>query len=267
MSGRAAPATSRIPFAGGTLDPARWTYFENLTCLVSTPSSNDLAREVIDVYFAEDQALPPTVFAAEGEPRARGRNGREWKAPQGRGLYLTVLTKVGEKEPLSVVPIAVARWVREALKESCGVDARLKWPNDLYVGRRKLAGVLSEARTQGEDSYLAVGVGVNARGAAADVGVPAATTIEEEIGRPVEIAPLVQAVVDRIDAGLAHADWSREVGEWERVSAHRPGDTLRVRRNGEVVTGRYLGLDRSGFLRLETAEGETVVASGELEEW
>lgn len=267
MSRRSAPATSRVPFAGGTLDTDRWTFFENLTCLVSTRSSNDLAREVIDVYFAEDQALPPTVFVAEGESGARGRGGREWKAPKGRGLYLTFLRPVGEGEPVSVVPIAVARWIREAVKEASGVEARLKWPNDLYVGRRKLAGVLAEARTQGDDSYLAVGIGVNARGAAADVGVPAATTIEEELGRPVEIVPLVQTVIDRLDSELAHPDWQREVAEWERISVHRPGDVLRVRRDGEAVTGRYLGLDPSGFLRLETGGGETVIATGELEEW
>ena len=267
MNGRSAPATSRVPFAGGTIDPDRWIFFENLTCLMSIPSSNELAREVIDVYFAEDQALPPTVFVAEAQPRARGRGGRVWKAPKGRGIYLTVLRPVAAGELLSVVPLAVSRWIREALRESCGVDAKLKWPNDLYVGRRKLAGVLSEARTQGDDSYLAVGIGVNARGRAADVGVPAATTIEEELGRDVEIAPLVQAVVDRIDSELAHPDWRREIEEWEKASLHRPGDLLRVRRNGEAVTGRYLGLDPSGFLRLETPDGEAVVASGELEEW
>jgi BirA family biotin operon repressor/biotin-[acetyl-CoA-carboxylase] ligase len=267
MSRRAAPGTFRIPFAGGALDPHRWSVFENLTCLVSTPSSNDLAREVIDVYFAEDQAIPPTVFVAETQPNARGRGGKEWKTAKGRGLYLTILRAVADGEPVSVVPIAVARWVREALREASGLEARLKWPNDLYVGRRKLAGVLSEARTQGEDSYLAVGIGVNARGAAADVGVPAATTIEEELGREVEIAPLVQALVDRIDTELAHADWKREIEEWEKASIHRPGDRLRVRRNGDLVTGRYLGLDSSGFLRLVTADGETVVASGERVVW
>ena len=267
MSRGTAPGTFRIPFAGGALDPHRWRVFENLTCLVSTPSSNDLAREVIDVYFAEDQAIPATVFVAETQPKARGRGGKEWKTAKGRGVYLTILRPVPDGEPVSVVPIAVARWVREALKEASGLEARLKWPNDLYVGRRKIAGVLSEARTQGDESYLAVGIGVNARGRAADVGVPAATTIEEEIGRDIEIAPLVQAVVDRIDSELAHPDWQREVEEWEKASVHRPGDLLRVRRNGETVTGRYLGLDPSGFLRLETADGATVVASGELEEW
>lgn len=267
MSRRAATRTSPIPFAGGALDPARWTFFENLSCLASIGSSNDLAREVVDVYFEEDQALPPTVFVAEAQPGARGRGGREWKAPSGRGVYLTFLRPVREGEPVSVVPIAVARWVRDALEKASGVQAKLKWPNDLYVGRRKLAGVLSEARTQGNESYLAVGIGVNARGAAADLGIPAATTIEEEVGRPVEVAPLVQAVVDRLDSELANPDWQLEVAEWERLSVHQPGDPLRVRRHGEVVTGRYLGLDPSGFLRLQTDGGETVVSTGELEEW
>ena len=267
MNPGAAAGTFRIPFAGGALDPHRWRIFENLTCLVSIPSSNDLAREVIDVYFAEDQALPPTVFVAETQPRARGRGGKEWKAPKGRGVYLTILRPVVEGEPISVVPIAVARWIREALKDVSGVEAKLKWPNDLYVGRRKLAGVLSEARTQGEESYLAVGVGVNARGAAADVGVPGATTIEEEVGREIEIAPLVQAVVDRLDSELAHPDWHSEVEAWQRESVHRPGDEIRVRQNGELVAGRYVGLDPSGFLRLDTPNGERVVTSGEVEEW
>ncbi len=160
-----------IEFGGGVLDPGRWSVFQNVASLVSIGSTNDLAREVIDVYFREEQALPATVFIAEEQPAARGRNGRPWKAPKGRGIYLTFVRAVPEGEPLSVVPIAVARWTREALKDACGIEAELKWPNDLYVGRRKLAGVLAEARTQGDETYLAVGIGINVLGRAADVGV------------------------------------------------------------------------------------------------
>jgi BirA family biotin operon repressor/biotin-[acetyl-CoA-carboxylase] ligase len=256
-----------IEFAGGALDPARWRIFENLATLVSIRSSNDLAREVVDVYFQEEQALPGTLFVAEEQPGARGRFGREWKAPKGRGIYLTFVRRVMPGEPLSVVPIAVARWTREALKDACGIAAELKWPNDLYVGRRKLAGVLAEARTQGEQTYLAVGIGINVRGRAADVGVPDATTIEEETGRSVSVARLLQALIDRLDTELAQPDWSREVEEWERVSLHHPGDRMKVRGEGKELTGQYLGLDPSGFLRLKTPAGEAVVASGELDEW
>lgn len=256
-----------IEFGGGTLDPGRWGVFENVACLASVASSNDLAREVIDVYFQEEQNLPPTLFLAEEQPGARGRGGREWKAPRGRGIYLTFVRLVEHGEPLSVVPIAVARWTREALKDACGLEAELKWPNDLYVGKRKLAGVLAEARTQGDKAYLAVGIGINVLGRASEVGVPHATTVEEETGRSVLLPLLLQALLDRLDAELAHADWSREVAEWERVSLHHPGDRIKVRREGKELTGQYLGLDPSGFLRLKTPSGEAVVANGELDEW
>jgi BirA family biotin operon repressor/biotin-[acetyl-CoA-carboxylase] ligase len=256
-----------IEFGGGTLDPGRWSVFENLACLVSIGSSNDLAREVIDVYFQEEQALPATIFLAEEQPGARGRSGRAWKAPKGRGIYLTFVRAVPEGEPLSVVPIAVARWTREALKGACGLEAELKWPNDLYVGRRKIAGVLAEARTQGDETYLAVGIGVNLLGCASEVGVPNATSVEEETGRAPVVPVVVQALVDRLDRELARPHWAREVEEWERVSLHRPGDRMRVLREGKELTGQYVGLDPCGFLRLKTSSGEAVVANGELDEW
>lgn len=256
-----------IEFADGALDPGRWSVFQNLACLASIGSTNDLAREVIDVYFREEQALPATVFVAEEQPGARGRGGRAWKAPKGRGIYLTFVRAVPEGEPLSVVPIAVARWTREALKEACGIEAELKWPNDLYVGRRKLAGVLAEARTQGDEAYLAMGIGINLLGPAADVGVPDATTVEEETGRAPDVAAVAQALLDRLDGELARPHWAREVEEWERVSLHRPGDRMRVLRDGKELTGQYVGLDPFGFLRLKTPSGEAVVSTGELDEW
>jgi BirA family transcriptional regulator, biotin operon repressor / biotin---[acetyl-CoA-carboxylase] ligase len=255
-----------IPFAGGALDPSRWSVFENVACLESVSSSNDLARAIIEMYFQEEQRLPTSLFVAESQPGARGRKGR-WSAPAGRGLYFTLVKKVEDSEPISVIPIAVARWTREALAQATGVETELKWPNDLYVGRRKIAGVLSEARTQGDETYVAVGIGINVLGSAADVGVPNATTLEEESGRATALPALLQAVVDRIDRELSEPRWEEEVRAWERASLHRPGDRLTVRRDDEEVRGEYLGLDRSGFLRLQTSSGEKVVPAGELAEW
>jgi len=254
-----------IPFADGTLEARRWRTFENLVCLARTNSSNDLARELIELYFSEDQELPASVLAAESQPAARGRSG-PWHAPAGRGLYFTFIVP-SEGIPLSVAPIAVARWTREAVRESAGVVSELKWPNDLYVGRRKVAGILPEARTQGERTFLAVGLGLNVTGSAASLGVPDATTLEEEAGRPISRAAVLQAVLDRIDRELLEPDWSGEIAAWERASLHRPGDRMTVRREGEELTGEYLGLDPSGFLRLRTEAGEAVLPAGEVAEW
>ncbi len=255
-----------IPFAGGRLDPRGWREFENLVCLVETPSSNDLARELIEIYFEEEQRLPPSVFVAEGQSEARGRKG-DWKAALGRGLYLTFVRQAHNGEPLSLVPIAVARWIRDAVKESTGVEAELKWPNDLYVGKRKLAGILAESRTQADQTYVAVGIGLNVVGPAATLGVSNATTVEEEAGDPFPLAPLAQTVLDRLDSELSAPCWEAEVGKWEKASVHRPGDHLTVRREGAELTGEYLGLSPEGFLRLKTPSGEAVVAAGEVARW
>ena len=267
MTRPSATSSGLLQFADGTLEPARWTTIENVACLASIPSSNTLARELVDSYFQEEQFLPPTLLVAEEQPGARGRRGRQWKAPRGRGLYFTCVRRIGEEVPLSIVPIAVARWIRDVLARVCGLDARVKWPNDVYAGRRKLAGVLSEACTQGEDSYLAIGIGINVLGTAAEIGVSDATTLEQETGRRFGLARLLQSVVDRLDFGFAQPDWSREIEEWQSVAVHRPGDRMRVRANGDVIAGEYRGLDPSGFLRLVTDAGETIVPNGEVAEW
>lgn len=255
-----------IPFAEGELAARGWRTFENLICLSSIGSSNDLARELIELYFEEDQLLPAAVLVAEEQGLARGRKGR-WEAPRGRGLYWTILRRVPAEEPLSLVPIAVARWTAETLKAETGVAVELKWPNDLYVRRRKLAGILSESRTQGDETYVAVGIGLNVLGDPSKLGVSNATTLEDEAGRRFALAPLLQAVLDRFDREMSAPHWDLEVRRWESASLHHPGDRLRVRREGLELTGEYLGLSPEGFLRLKTASGEAVLANGELAEW
>jgi BirA family biotin operon repressor/biotin-[acetyl-CoA-carboxylase] ligase len=255
-----------IAFADGDVVARRWKSFENLAFLSATNSSNDLAREFIELYFEEDQKLPATVILADAQPQARGRTGR-WIAPAGRGLYLTIVLPIREREPLSLLPLAIARWVRDAIEEQTGVPARVKWPNDLYVHRRKIAGILAESRTQGENAYVAVGIGLNVRGRASDLGISTATTLEEEAGRPISLARLTQAILDRLDRELARPHWEAEAAQWEKVSVHRRGDSMTLRRDGTEVSGSYQGLTPEGFLRLETSSGEEVVTSGEVTQW
>ncbi|MEP6993200.1 MAG: biotin--[acetyl-CoA-carboxylase] ligase [Acidobacteriota bacterium] len=256
-----------IRFAEGGLDPEGWRAIENCVCIHRVPSSNGLARELIEMYFEEGQELRLTALIAESQPGAYGRHGRAWAAPEGKGLYLTMVRHAAPGEPLSLIPIAVARWTAEVLRQQTEVAVELKWPNDLYIGRRKLAGVIAESRTQGEDTYIAIGLGINVRGRAGALEVANATTVEEERGRAYPLAPLLQALLDRFDHELSAPKWEQEVSAWELASLHRPGDRMTIRRQGEDLTGEYLGLDASGFLRLKTESGEAIVASGEVAQW
>jgi BirA family biotin operon repressor/biotin-[acetyl-CoA-carboxylase] ligase len=258
-----------IDYAGGSLDSRRWRTLANLVVLASTSSSNDLASELVDVAFTEEQELLATVLASEAQTAARGRKGG-WSAPAGRGIYATVVRRAAGEEPLSLVPLAVGRWVREVLAERAGLQASLKWPNDVYAGGRKLAGILAESRTQGDDTYVSVGIGLNVLGSGASLGVETATTVEEQTGKAIGLAPLLQAILDRFDEELSAPGWEREVELWQRASVHHPGDRLTIRTSGGEgeLTGEYRGLTPEGFLRLATAGGgETVLSSGELASW
>lgn len=256
-----------IGLSDGWLDPDSWQAIENCMWVHTIPSSNGLARDLIEMYFEEGLPLRTSVLIAASQPEAYGRNGRAWAAPEGKGLYLTLVRRTDAGEPLSIVPIAVARWTAEVVRQHTGVAVELKWPNDLYSGRRKLAGVIAESRTQGNETYVAVGIGINVRGRAAALPVPNATTLEEETGRAYPLAPLLQSLLDRFDRELAAPKWDQEVAAWELASLHRPGDRLTIRRHGEDLTGEYLGLDPSGFLRLRTESGVAIVASGEVAQW
>lgn len=119
-----------------------------------TESTNDRAREL-----AEAGAPHGTVVTAAEQTAGRGRQGRAWTAPPGKALlYSAILRPLDERHlmlPLAV-PIAVCEAAEELRR---GLACRIKWPNDVWVGERKLAGVLIEARHQ--DGWAVIGVGLN----------------------------------------------------------------------------------------------------------
>jgi BirA family biotin operon repressor/biotin-[acetyl-CoA-carboxylase] ligase len=119
-----------------------------------TDSTNTRAREL-----AEGGAPHGTVVTAGEQSEGRGRQGRVWTAPSGKGLlYSTILRPLDERHlllPLAV-PIAVCQ-AAESLRE--GIECAIKWPNDIWLEERKLAGILIEARPQ--DGWAVIGVGLN----------------------------------------------------------------------------------------------------------
>ena len=118
-----------------------------------TDSTNTRAREL-----AAAGAPHGTVVTADEQTEGRGRQGRAWTAPPGKALlYSAILRPLGERALLPLaVPLAVCEAV-EALQP--GVECRVKWPNDVQVGGRKLAGILIEARPR--DDWAVIGVGLN----------------------------------------------------------------------------------------------------------
>jgi BirA family biotin operon repressor/biotin-[acetyl-CoA-carboxylase] ligase len=174
-----------------------------LTVVARTVSTNDDL-----LAAARSGAAEGRVIVAEEQTGGRGRRGRAWHSPPGANLYLSVLLRPGSASaaalpPLSLVAgLAVAEAVAELAPE---IAPRLKWPNDVLVGGRKLAGILNEAvDCPGSGLALVVGVGLNVNQEAfPDELREIATSLRLETGRPHVRAPLAAAVLRRLHACLA----------------------------------------------------------------
>lgn len=257
-----------IDVFGSPFDPAEYRRLVNVVFFPKVDSTNAVGRGLIDHAMREEVDLAPTVIAAASQTRGRGRRDRAWVSPDG-GVYATFVFHVPAGIRLSHVPLAAATWIAEAASRSAGVDVRLKWPNDVICGGGKLAGVLTEAKTRGDETIVAVGVGVNALGAAERFDGRATTLEKEGAGTP-SIAAFFRELCLACDRFLETPGEAGVVDAWLSRSRLAPGDPIRVTvENGteREVAGEFAGLTPDGLLRVRVAGAEVVVASGEVQTW
>ena len=237
--------------------------------LAAVGSTNDRIKE-----RAREGAAEWTAVVADVQSAGRGRHGRSWVSRAG-DLALSVLVRpAAVPDALLLLPLAAGVAVAEAAAE-LGVDASLKWPNDVVVARgrgepeyAKLAGILVEGVSEGGRVAAVIGVGLNLVGVPPSGALPgAATSVREETGRDVERDVAAAAVlahlsvwydaVARGEAGaVVEAFTARALPWWGRTVEVRSGDT--------ALSGTARGIDSRGALLLELEDGRTAaLVSGE----
>ncbi len=164
----------------------------------SVDSTMVLAREE-----AANGATHGTLVLAEEQTAGRGRRGRGFRSPAGENLYFTLILRLQPSQHRRL-PVAVPVAVCEAVR-TCGVDAGIKWPNDIWAAGRKLCGMLIDAETLGDGFIAYPGIGVNVNG---DPTVfpelrDIATSIRRESGRPVDREALLAAICNNLQELLA----------------------------------------------------------------
>src|SRR3954463_9153864 len=137
----------------------RLTTIESIAVIPRVASTNLVARRIVNECIENELSLPQAMIIAGEQFAGRGRNARQWSSPAGKGIYATTLMMRPATE-LPMVPLEIANIVASFLRETFAVDARIKWPNDILVSGRKIAGILIEARLHEEHVYLLVGTGV-----------------------------------------------------------------------------------------------------------
>jgi BirA family biotin operon repressor/biotin-[acetyl-CoA-carboxylase] ligase len=226
-----------------------------------------------DVLRLAGQGAPAwTAEVAGHQTGGRGRQGRPWVAPAGSSLLVSVLLRPGvEPADAPLLTLAAGLAAADACREAAAVEARCKWPNDVLVGDRKLAGILAEGRVQaGRLEHVVVGLGLNVAQGAEDFPPDlrdVATSIAREGGRA-DAPGLLAAYLRRLRAEVVGS--MTRGGREALLAAYGGrcatiGRTVRVQRAGDAdVEGLAVAVGPRGELMVDTGDAVVAVGFGEV---
>jgi BirA family biotin operon repressor/biotin-[acetyl-CoA-carboxylase] ligase len=235
-----------------------------LHALDTVGSTNDEAKRL-----ARAGAADRTLIWAREQTAGRGRRGRAWHSPPGN-LYLSLIVRPGGAAARAAqLGFVTALALGDALAELAGAALPLhfKWPNDLLVRGRKLAGILLESETSAGDAvdFVVIGMGVNLVSKPGDTEYPT-TSLADHGTAGVSPAKLLAAVARHFDRWERR--WQAEGFPPVRTAwvarAAGLGDDIRVRLERTTLSGRFRDLDHDGALILDTADGRRRIAAGEV---
>jgi BirA family biotin operon repressor/biotin-[acetyl-CoA-carboxylase] ligase len=240
-------------------------------------STNDAAMAVVRQWPVGSHTLDVpegAVIVADEQNAGRGRQGHTWSSPAGRGLYVSVLltpsrTASDARRATALLTLAAGVAIVEAIEAAASLSADLKWPNDVYVGRRKLAGILAEAvndTTWGPTIVLGYGINVLATEWPPAVA-QRATSIESEIGRAIPrdrlFVETLAALSRRYDDLLA-GRFDAILDAWRRRSPSANGTQVEWTDASGEHAGITTGIDDQGALLVREKQDIHRLLAGEL---
>ncbi|MCC7518171.1 MAG: biotin--[acetyl-CoA-carboxylase] ligase [Verrucomicrobiae bacterium] len=248
-----------IPEEIGARLPRERTVGRSILIFTETTSTHDVAARL-----AAQGAKEGSVILAETQTAGRGRRGRVWASPAGKGVWFTVILRPHlPPSAASRITVMAGVAVARALRRTTGLPLHIKWPNDLLCRGRKLAGILTEiGLEEGRLAYALLGVGVNVNLVADDLPEDlrgCATSLKQEAGRAFSRATLAAEMLGEIEQGLVRLDdtgFPAVADEWIALD-----DTLGRQVSVAGPDGRRrglaAGLDTDGALLLRLDEGRT----------
>lgn len=242
----------------------RLTTLESLAVIPRVSSTNLIARRIVEECIENELSLPQAMIIAGEQFAGIGRNARSWSSPAGKGIYATTLLTRPTAE-LPMVPLGIANIIATYLRDVFSIEARIKWPNDILAGGRKIAGILSEARVQDDRAFLVIGIGINVEPVRDDAR-PNAVAISELSPRNFRgIENATVAFIEHVDGRLGRPFARAPVlAEWRKLTVHKPGDKITCVLGERTVSGTWKGIDDEGRALLEQNGTVTAVSAGEL---
>ncbi|MGI6421591.1 MAG: biotin--[acetyl-CoA-carboxylase] ligase [Syntrophomonadaceae bacterium] len=219
-------------------------------------STNNYAKTL-----AADGHPEGTVVIAESQSSGRGRRGRQWYSDSGQGIFLSLILRpplpVNE---LSRINMAIALAIVDALQE-VGIKSGIKWPNDILIKDRKIAGILTEAITDMDGiEFIVSGIGLNVNTLIEDFPAelrPIVTSVREEAGRMVSRVHLLQILLLKLEQRYQQliSGAFTEILEQVRTLSLVIGRDITIKQLGGITEGRAIDIDNNGFLLVRDGQG------------
>ena len=212
--------------------------------------------------LARDGVKEGAVVFAESQTRGRGRLGRKWMSPARRGLWFSVLLRPDLRpQEATRLTVASATALRRAIETQTGLKPNIKWPNDILIHGRKVAGILMEMSAELDCvKYVVLGIGVDVNLNHSDFPAELrklASSLKAELGRPVSRPELAVAILRELDhdyACIASGQFAALVNEWEEHGT-TIGREVVIRMGDRQIRGRAESLGEDGELLLRTEHG------------
>jgi BirA family biotin operon repressor/biotin-[acetyl-CoA-carboxylase] ligase len=210
------------------------------------------------------------VVVADQQTAGRGRRGHTWFSPPGAGLYVSVVlapttARVDPARATMLTTLSAGVALAEGIAAATGLRVDLKWPNDLHVSRRKLAGILAEASA---DETVVLGCGINVAATAFPPELrDRATSLESELGRAVDRAHVLVemlAALSRRYEDLLAGRFDAILDAWRQHAPAASGARVSWTTNAGVLSGITAGIDEGGALLVKTADRVERIVAGEV---
>ena len=237
-------------------------------CYDAVESTNLLAVEL-----AQQGEPEGTVVLADQQLSGRGRGSRSWHSPAGVGIYCSIVLRpkiTVAKAPLITLMAGVS--IAKAVARRTGLSPRVKWPNDVLINDKKVAGILLESRVSGgQIGYSVIGFGINVNNGSADLPEDIrvnASSLLIELKKPVDRSPLVIEIfseLERLYHRFQREDFPLILEQWRHYSSTL-GQRVRIWQKDKATEGMAVDLTEDGGLLVELAGGQQIVVhAGDVE--
>jgi BirA family biotin operon repressor/biotin-[acetyl-CoA-carboxylase] ligase len=222
-----------------------------------TTSTNDVIER-----FARDDVKEGVVVFAESQTKGRGRLGRKWLSPAGKGLWFSVLLRPSLRpQEATQLTVASATAVRRAIQNQTDLTAAIKWPNDILLNGRKTAGILTEMAAEVDRvKHVILGIGVDVNLSTGDFPPDlrkTVTSLKIELGKPISRSELAVNILRELDVNyqrVCSGDFAAVADEWEEHCA-TIGHAVSIQTGNRHVRGRAESLAEDGALLVRTDHG------------